>query len=206
MESKVIPATWSGWLKLLSSPLRHLVTGNSGTSLEQAETSSDHTDGDQSGEKSDHSRGDRNRRDTKQDVTPQRLHKTYLQFIQRLWELVLPAPVLTLGSIHLSLMTFIGIWLWSDPSKFGTRISCNPTLPIVGGAVPFSSQALRICSLLMHSLLLIPGFNLVRGFLFFYLTTYPIQQVSETTPPVFDAVPTCPGWFATRSAGSTTGF
>jgi len=141
MKSMVIPATWSGWLKLLLSPLRHLVTGNSGSS--------------QSGD----SRGNRNC-GTKRSAT-------YLPFIQRLWELVIKAPVLTLGSIHLSLMASIGIWLWSDPSKFGTGISCNPTLTIVGGAVPFSSQALRICSLLMYSLLLIPGVNLVPGFLFF---------------------------------------
>ena len=166
MESMVIPATWSGWFKLLTSPLRRLVMGNNGTSLEQAETSNDHSDRNQSGEKSGDSRGNRSR-DTKQDVTPQGLNETYPSFTQRLRELVLQAPVLTLGSVHLSLMASIGIWLWSDPSKFGTHISCNPTLTIVGGAVPFSSRALRICSLLMYSLLLIPGVNLVPGFLFF---------------------------------------
>jgi len=167
-KSMVIPVTWSGWLELLVSPLRCVVTGNSRTSLEQAEPSNDHTDGDgnQSGGQSGDSRGNRNS-DPKQDVTPQRLGKTYPPFVQRLWELVLQAPVLSLGSIHLSLMASIGIWLWSDPSKFGTRISCDPTLTIVGVAVPFSSRALRVCSLLMYSLLLIPGVNLVPGFLFF---------------------------------------
>jgi len=37
----------------------------------------------------------------------------------------------------------------------------------------------------------------------FYLTTYPIQQVSEATHPVLDAVPTCPEWFETRSTRCT---
>jgi len=166
MESTAIPATWSGWFKLLFSPIFRLVTGNSGTNLEQAETRNDHADGKPRVEQSGDSRGNRNR-DTKQGLTPQRPSKAHPPFIQRLWGVVLRAPVLTLGSIHLSLMASIGIWLWSDPSKFGTPISCDPTLTIVGGVVPFSSRALRICSLLMYSLLLIPGVNLVPGFLFF---------------------------------------
>ncbi|KAJ7869470.1 hypothetical protein B0H14DRAFT_2439153, partial [Mycena olivaceomarginata] len=40
--------------------------------------------------------------------------------IQRAWYFVSEKPVLTLGSIHLSLMGAIGLWLWSNPSKFGT--------------------------------------------------------------------------------------
>jgi len=142
MESRVIPATWSGWLGLLFSPLRRLVMGNDGTSVEQDEKSNDHTDA-------------------------QRVSKTHPPFLQRLRDVIFQAPVLTLGSIHLSLMASIGIWLWSDPSKFGAHISCDPTLTIVGGVAPFSSRALRIYSLLMYSLLLIPGVNLVPGFLFF---------------------------------------
>src|SRR5712672_2133168 len=142
MESRVIPATWSGWLGLLFSPLRRLVMGNDGTSVEQDEKSHDHTDA-------------------------QRVSNTHPPFLQRLRDVIFQAPVLTLGSIHLSLMASIGIWLWSDPSKFGAHISCDPTLTIVGGVAPFSSRALRIYSLLMYSLLLIPGVNLVPGFLFF---------------------------------------
>jgi len=182
-KSLVIPATWSGWLKLLFSPIRRLGTGDVETSPEQAETSNDQTDGDQSGEESGDSRGNRSR-DTNQAVMPQRLSKTFLQFIQRLWDLILQAPVLTLGSIHLSLMSSIGIWLWSDLSRFGTRISCDPTLTIMGGAVPFSSQALRICSLLMYSILLIPGFNLVPGFLFF-ISLHILYNKSRRQHPQF---------------------
>ena len=87
--------------------------------------------------------------------------------IQHLWNLVSRAPVLTLGSVHLSLMACVGVWLWSNPPKFGAPIPCHPSLAIVGGAVSFSSSALRIWSLFIYSLLLVPGINLVPGFLFF---------------------------------------
>ena len=51
-ESMVIPTTWSGWRKLLFFPLRRLVTGIGGTSLEHVETINNHADGNQSREKS----------------------------------------------------------------------------------------------------------------------------------------------------------
>src|SRR5712671_450995 len=159
MESRVIPATWSGWLGLLFSPLRRLVMGNDGTSVEQDEKSNDHTDA-------------------------QRVSKTHPPFLQRLRDVIFQAPVLTLGSIHLSLMASIGIWLWSDPSKFGAHISCDPTLTIVGGVAPFSSRALRIYSLLMYSLLLIPGVNLVPGFLFF-ISLHILYNKSRRRHPQF---------------------
>lgn len=85
----------------------------------------------------------------------------------RVRKLLSQAPVLTFGSIHLSLMAALGLWLWSNPSKFGTPIHCDPSLSIVGGLVPFSSQALRSCSLFLYSLLLVPGVNLFPPFIFF---------------------------------------
>ncbi|KAJ6592730.1 armadillo-type protein [Mycena capillaripes] len=89
-------------------------------------------------------------------------------FVQRAWYFVSEKPVLTLGSAHLSLMGGIGLWLWSDPSKFGTSIgTCNPSITVVGGAVRFASPGLRIFSLAIYSLLVIPGLNLVLPFLFF---------------------------------------
>ncbi|KAJ7360992.1 armadillo-type protein [Mycena albidolilacea] len=91
-----------------------------------------------------------------------------ITIFQRAWYFVSEKPVLTLGSIHLSLMGAIGLWLWSNPSKFGTRISpCDPSVTVVGGAVRFSSPGLRIFSLAIYSLLIIPGLNLVPPFLFF---------------------------------------
>ncbi|KAJ6483296.1 hypothetical protein C8R45DRAFT_1001051 [Mycena sanguinolenta] len=65
-------------------------------------------------------------------------------------------------------MGAIGLWLWSNPSKFGTLIGdCNPSLSVLGAAVPFSSLGLRIFSLALYSFLVIPGINLALPLLFF---------------------------------------
>jgi hypothetical protein len=88
---------------------------------------------------------------------------------QRIWRFISGKPVLVLGSIHLSLMAAVGIWLWSNPSKFGQPLDtgCDPTLTVVGVPTHFSSTALRIASLTMYSLVLIPGLNLIPPFAFF---------------------------------------
>jgi hypothetical protein len=102
---------------------------------------------------------------------------------QRAWHFVSEKPVLTLGSIHLSLMGAIGLWLWSNPSKFGTPIGpCDPSVTVVGGA-RFSSPGLRIFSLAIYSLLIIPGLNLVPPFLFFLALhiTYNKTRVHHAT-------------------------
>ncbi|KAJ7477613.1 ankyrin repeat-containing domain protein [Mycena latifolia] len=90
-----------------------------------------------------------------------------LHVVDRAWDLFSQAPVLILGSFHLSLMAAVGIWLWLNPVKFGAPILCDPTLTIVGGPAHFSSPALRIFSLTMYFLLLIPGINLLPPILFF---------------------------------------
>ncbi len=118
------------------------------------------------------------------DVASQKPGNTFQPIIQDLWKLVSQAPVLTLGSFHLSLMACVGIWLWSNPSNFGAPISCYPSLTIVGGAVDFSSLALRIWSLSVYTLLLIPGFNLVPGFLFF-LSLHVLYNKSRIRHPQF---------------------
>lgn len=79
-------------------------------------------------------------------------------------------------------MATIGIWLWSNPPKFGFPIPCDPSLVIVGGSVRFSSPALRICSLLMYSLLVVPGVNLLLPFLFF-LTLHILYNWSRRQRP-----------------------
>jgi len=81
-------------------------------------------------------------------------------------------------------MAGVGIWLWSNPDKFGGPILCDPSLSIVGGTVRFSSQVLRIFSLLMYTLLLIPGVNLVPGFLFF-LSLHILYNKSRKRHPLF---------------------
>ncbi|KAJ7742367.1 hypothetical protein DFH07DRAFT_891135, partial [Mycena maculata] len=65
-----------------------------------------------------------------------------LHIVDRAWDLFSHAPVLIIGSLHLSLMSAIGIWLWLHPREFGSPLTCVPTLTIVGSAVPFSSHAL----------------------------------------------------------------
>ncbi|KAJ7200910.1 ankyrin repeat-containing domain protein [Mycena haematopus] len=72
-----------------------------------------------------------------------------------------------LGSLHLSMMSALGIWLWSDLSSFGTATgadACAAQLSsyvILGKHVPLGSNALRICSLIIYSIFLTPGFNLL---------------------------------------------
>ncbi|KAJ7817250.1 hypothetical protein B0H14DRAFT_3474728 [Mycena olivaceomarginata] len=99
----------------------------------------------------------------------QRIAQRIWRIAQRIWGFVSEQPVLTLGSIHLSLMAAVGIWLWSDPSKFGHPLDphCDPMLTVIGVPARFSSKPLRITSLAMYSLVLIPGLNLISPFAFF---------------------------------------
>ena len=83
---------------------------------------------------------------------------------------------LLLGSLHLTLMAALGIWLWSNPRSFGiSDASCAVDfahLAIVGARVPFGSNPLRVISLAIYSLFLLPGFNLLlpmAAFLGLYL-------------------------------------
>lgn len=76
---------------------------------------------------------------------------------------VLRNPVLLIGSIHLSLMAAVGIWLWSNPLTFGAFHTCEhpPSVAVVGGIVPINSKGLQIWSLFIYSIVLVPGLNLV---------------------------------------------
>ncbi|KAJ7090618.1 ankyrin repeat-containing domain protein [Mycena epipterygia] len=72
--------------------------------------------------------------------------------------------VLVLGSLHLTLMAALGIWLWSNPRSFGTASSCavdRAFIIIVGQRVPLGSPELREWSLVIYSLFLAPGLNLI---------------------------------------------
>lgn len=78
---------------------------------------------------------------------------------------------LLFGSLHLTLMAALGIWLWSKPQTFGKADStCTiefANLAILGARVPFGSNALRIFSLAFYSAFLLPGFNLFLPMLLF---------------------------------------
>ncbi|KAF5360844.1 hypothetical protein D9756_004562 [Leucocoprinus leucothites] len=78
-------------------------------------------------------------------------------------------PVLVIGSAHLSLMSAVGIWLWVQPIAFGNSPPCSlgASLFVVGQRALIGSQGLREWSLLIYSLLLIPGLNLIVPIGFF---------------------------------------
>ncbi|KAJ7840509.1 ankyrin repeat-containing domain protein [Mycena olivaceomarginata] len=158
-------ANWSEWCNTLLEPVRELLGRNDGpgTSTEVTRTVQR-----------------RRRRGIAQRIwhiaqrTAQciwRIAQRIWRIAQRIWGFVSEQPVLTLGSIHLSLMAAVGIWLWSDPSKFGQPLdpSCDPTLTVIGVPARFSSKPLRITSLAMYSLVLIPGLNLIPPFTFFLM-------------------------------------
>ncbi|KAJ3548395.1 hypothetical protein NMY22_g1272 [Coprinellus aureogranulatus] len=73
---------------------------------------------------------------------------------------------LLLGSLHLSLMAALGIWLWSQPRKFGSTESSAcamefASFAVLGRRVPLDSKVLRILSLAIYSTVLVPGANLL---------------------------------------------
>jgi hypothetical protein len=68
--------------------------------------------------------------------------------------------VFVLGSLHLSLTGAVGIWLWSHPVTFGdSKPSCDSA--VFGAQVTFTSKGLQAWSLLIYSIVLLPGFNLI---------------------------------------------
>ncbi|KAJ7261701.1 ankyrin repeat-containing domain protein [Mycena haematopus] len=68
-----------------------------------------------------------------------------------------------IGSLHLALMGALGIWLWSNPTGFGSSPSCLPgaTTSVLGHAFPMGSHTLRVFSLIVYAVVLIPIANLV---------------------------------------------
>ncbi|KAF7357316.1 Multiple ankyrin repeats single kh domain [Mycena sanguinolenta] len=142
-KEDAILASWSAWTDVLLSPVRFLISDRS-----------------EAGDK-DVSGGDH-------VMAGEGTLRTRVIFVRRAWIFATKKPVLTIGFLHLSLMAAIGFWLWSNPSKFGSTIpDCNLSLSIFGGAMPFSSPGLRIFSLTIYCLLIMPGLNLVLPFLFF---------------------------------------
>ncbi|KAG6855581.1 hypothetical protein H0H87_000655, partial [Tephrocybe sp. NHM501043] len=74
-------------------------------------------------------------------------------------------PVMIIGTLHLSVMASVGIWLWSNPVGFSSLssqpCSLSASVVVVGKAVPIGSVGLRVWSILIYSFLLIPFLNLV---------------------------------------------
>ncbi|KAF5334654.1 hypothetical protein D9611_012001 [Ephemerocybe angulata] len=94
--------------------------------------------------------------------------------------------VLLLGSLHLSLMAGLGLWLWSNIRTFGegqdAANDCaakHALLAILGRHVPFASEALRIVSLAIYAIFLVPGANLLLPIVLF-LGFYHLHRVAPT--------------------------
>jgi hypothetical protein len=84
--------------------------------------------------------------------------------------------VLSLGSLHLTLMAAIGIWFWSSPALFGAVqheplddkfLECTST-SLLGKTINLSSSALRVVSLVIYAFFAVPGLNLVIPAAFFF--------------------------------------
>ncbi|KAF5323839.1 hypothetical protein D9611_008234 [Ephemerocybe angulata] len=94
--------------------------------------------------------------------------------------------VLLLGSIHLSLMAGLGLWLWSNIRAFGEGqddandcAAKHVFLAILGKHVPFASEALRVVSLVIYAVFLVPGVNLLLPIVVF-LVFYHLHRVTPT--------------------------
>ncbi|KAJ6496205.1 ankyrin repeat-containing domain protein [Mycena sanguinolenta] len=77
---------------------------------------------------------------------------------------------LLLGSVHLSMMAILAIWLWSDSPSFGLATPCatqEASVPIVGKGVLFGSKGLRAVSFVFYALFVLPGLNLIPPIIFF---------------------------------------
>jgi uncharacterized membrane protein len=65
-----------------------------------------------------------------------------------------------LGSLHLTLMSVLGLWLWSRPISVGCAFQSS-TYAILGHDIPLRSKGLRIVSLVIYTIFLAPGINLL---------------------------------------------
>jgi hypothetical protein len=81
--------------------------------------------------------------------------------------------VLSLGSIHLTVMAALGLWVWSSPYMFEKSqpnllesidnllpVECTYT-SVLGQMISMKSQGLRLSSMIMYGIFLIPGLNLL---------------------------------------------
>ncbi|KAJ7740082.1 hypothetical protein B0H16DRAFT_58238 [Mycena metata] len=77
--------------------------------------------------------------------------------------------VVLIGSLHLSVMGALGIWLWFNPGRFGAPTDCSltATTSLFGNTIPLSSPGLRAVSLVVYIIILIPGVNLIIPTLLF---------------------------------------
>lgn len=172
---KTMPVTWDDWVTLLRRKWRERKDGPVETGNSHAMPHTTWNEGTQPGECDIEDVGHEG-----QESAPQAGHSDPGTSIAQQSEKTAPGPiqrcilftakhlVLILGSLHLSLMSAVGIWLWRNPTAFGGRDSdCPVSTVLLGTSIPFDSPGLRAWSLLIYSILLVPGFNLVVPFCFF---------------------------------------
>ncbi|KAH6893816.1 hypothetical protein BKA70DRAFT_1200805 [Coprinopsis sp. MPI-PUGE-AT-0042] len=99
--------------------------------------------------------------------------------------------VLLLGSLHMTCMAALGIWLWSDLQLFGLgRLYAEDftaanacavdaaTIAILGQGVSLGSPTLRIISIVIYSLLLVPGINIIAPMIILLVAYIGARRIS----------------------------
>ncbi|KAF5363916.1 hypothetical protein D9756_000006 [Leucocoprinus leucothites] len=94
---------------------------------------------------------------------------------------VMKNPVFIVGSVHLALMSAVGIWLWAKPVAFSRSPLCSlsASLFVVGKQTSLGSQGLREWSLFIYSLLLLPGLNIIIPVGFFAVPVWALGRFSS---------------------------
>jgi hypothetical protein len=103
--------------------------------------------------------------------------------------------VLSLGSLHLTLMAVIGIWFWSSPARFesqqpehsdaSTSLYCT-SMSVLGQHISITSSPLRTVSLVMYACFVAPGLNLLVPaalFLTLHISYHRITQKNDDAEP-----------------------
>jgi hypothetical protein len=118
-----------------------------------------------------------------------------LKLTAKLPDRIFSKIVLYLGSLHLTLMAAIAIWFWSSPALFETRQHHEPhqhgylectSMVLLGQTIGLSSASLRIVSLAIYTLFLVPGLNLLVpavGFLALHIGYHRVTKRDETAKP-----------------------
>jgi hypothetical protein len=110
--------------------------------------------------------------------------------------------VLSLGSLHLTLMAIIGIWFWSSPALFEAQqpdpmnlevLECT-SMSLLGNTISISSSPLRAASLVIYGFFAVPGLNLLVPaalFLALHILYHHFRPRDDETKP--SVVPVCIG-------------
>ncbi|KAG6815218.1 hypothetical protein H0H87_003925 [Tephrocybe sp. NHM501043] len=123
------------------------------------------------------------------------------QILQKELKRIFRNPVFWIGSLHLTLMGAVGVWVWSHPVTFGhsdPQCSIHVSVVLFGGRVALASKGLQVWSLFVYGgLLLMPGLNMILPSA---LIVLPVRLMRHLDLPVMKT----PRWKAVVSV--TPGF